>query len=287
MTGYLLPPRMKWDFLDVYPSLLIAAAAYVRAPAIGSGIIAITTMLKNWADKMIEFDRDGDGLMEYPLSGNSGSWPVELTVRPANWWERSASGTRTPIPTRSPIRPSGHGALAKLAGREGDGAFIRRAQKLKASLLRRLLQSRNRSAGRLASADGKLHDYYFSFVNGMAVTYGLVTHEQGNRIWDRLWAKMAEVGYAASTWIARQPDSHPPRRLRRPEPALWRPSQRRRIRWLSSISRMAALQPALPTSPFRLYACSVATCEADMICYPILKAFERAASRDGAERHKL
>ena len=30
MTGYLLPPRVKFDFLDVYPSLMIAAAAYVR-----------------------------------------------------------------------------------------------------------------------------------------------------------------------------------------------------------------------------------------------------------------
>jgi hypothetical protein len=29
------------------------------------------------------------------------------------------------------------------------------------------------------SADGKLYDYYFLFLNGMAVTYGLVT--QGKR----------------------------------------------------------------------------------------------------------
>jgi hypothetical protein len=33
------------------------------------------------------------------------------------------------------------------------------------------------------------------FVNGAAVTYGLLTREQGNRIWDRLLAKMDEVGY--------------------------------------------------------------------------------------------
>lgn len=45
------------------------------------------------------------------------------------------------------------------------------------------------------SADGKLHDYYFLFVNGAAVTYGLLTREQGNRVWDNLLAKMKEVGY--------------------------------------------------------------------------------------------
>jgi hypothetical protein len=29
MTAYLLPPRIKWEFLDVYPSLVMAAADYV------------------------------------------------------------------------------------------------------------------------------------------------------------------------------------------------------------------------------------------------------------------
>ena len=45
------------------------------------------------------------------------------------------------------------------------------------------------------SADGKLHDYYFLFVSGVAVTYGLVSDRQGNEIWDKLMAKMKEVGY--------------------------------------------------------------------------------------------
>ena len=45
------------------------------------------------------------------------------------------------------------------------------------------------------SADGKLHDYYFLFVNGMAVIYGLVTPEQGNAIWDKLLAEIKKVGY--------------------------------------------------------------------------------------------
>lgn len=41
----------------------------------------------------------------------------------------------------------------------------------------------------------KLHDCYFLFVNGMAVVYALVTREQGNRIWNKLLAKMKGVGY--------------------------------------------------------------------------------------------
>jgi hypothetical protein len=45
------------------------------------------------------------------------------------------------------------------------------------------------------SADGKLHDYYFMFVNGAAIVYGLVPRDKANQIMDRLLAKMKEVGY--------------------------------------------------------------------------------------------
>jgi hypothetical protein len=56
----------------------------------------------------------------------------------------------------------------------------------------------NPSTGVLAgwrSADGALHDYYFLFVNGIAVLYGLVPDGQAGAIMDRLWDKMGQVGY--------------------------------------------------------------------------------------------
>jgi len=40
-----------------------------------------------------------------------------------------------------------------------------------------------------------LHDYYFLFVNGIAIHYGLVPRDQANAIVDKLFAKMKEVGY--------------------------------------------------------------------------------------------
>ena len=45
------------------------------------------------------------------------------------------------------------------------------------------------------SEDGKLHDYYFTFVNGVAITYGLIPRDKANLIMDRMLAKMKEVGY--------------------------------------------------------------------------------------------
>ena len=53
------------------------------------------------------------------------------------------------------------------------------------------------------SADGQLHDYYFLFVNGIAIHYGLVPKDQANAIMDRLLAKMKAVGYTASTSVCR------------------------------------------------------------------------------------
>jgi hypothetical protein len=45
------------------------------------------------------------------------------------------------------------------------------------------------------SADGQLHDYYFLWVNGIAIHYGLVPKDKANAIMDRLLAKIHEVGY--------------------------------------------------------------------------------------------
>jgi len=197
MIGYLLPPRVKWDFLDVYPSLVLAAADYVRASGDKAWNERNYSMLRAWAEKMIEFDRDGDGLMEYSLSGNSGSWPVELNVRPSNWWDTVGFGHKDAYSNALAL-PAYEGmiALAEAAARGDDAKRYRhRAAMLKAAYWKTFY---NPATGVLAgwkSADGKLHDYYFVFVNGMAVTYGLVTKEQGNAIWDSLLAKMRAVGY--------------------------------------------------------------------------------------------
>jgi len=197
MIAYLLPPRIKWDFLDVYPSLVMAAADYVRATGDKAWNERYYSTLRYWAEKMIEFDTDGDGLMEYALSGNSGSWPVELSVRPANWWDTVGFGHKDAY-SNALAMPAyeGMAELAEAAGRQEDADRYRR----RVAMLKSVYYSTffNPATGVLAgwkSADGKLHDYYFVFVNGMAVTYGLVTIEQGNKIWDALLAKMRAVGY--------------------------------------------------------------------------------------------
>lgn len=197
MTGYLLPPRVHYDFLDVYPSLVMASAAYVRATSDNRWNTRNYSTLKFWTDKILELDRDGDGLMEYALSGNSGSWPVELSVRPSNWWDTIGFGHKDAY-ANALAWPALEGAaeLAMAAGQSHDAERYRlQASRLKSRYYETFF---NPATGVLAgwcSADGKLHDYYFLFVNGMAVVYGLVSVAQGRAIWDRLLAKMREVGY--------------------------------------------------------------------------------------------
>jgi hypothetical protein len=50
--------------------------------------------IKIWLDKQMLRDRDGDGLVEYEFSGNTGSWPLDDKnfVRPANWWDTIGFG---------------------------------------------------------------------------------------------------------------------------------------------------------------------------------------------------
>ena len=49
--------------------------------------------IKGWADKMLATDTNGDGLVKYVLSGNSGTWPPGFPkVRPANWWDTIGFG---------------------------------------------------------------------------------------------------------------------------------------------------------------------------------------------------
>ena len=189
--------KVPYDFLDTYPSLVIAASDYVTASRDKAWLDKNYAAVKRWADKMIEFDRDGDGFMEYPLSGNAGSWPVELTTRPANWWDCIGFAHKDAYSNALAYHAfRAMAELARTAGLAHDAElYDSRARKLKAAYYDTFY---NPATGVLAgwkSADGKLHDYYFLFINGMAVTYGLVTPEQGHQIWDKLLAKMKEVGY--------------------------------------------------------------------------------------------
>ncbi len=183
--------------LDSYPSLLIAACTYAMANNDKKWFTENYAGIKAWSDKMLAADEDNDGLLEFCLSGNSGSWKGDKTQRPANWWDTIGFGHKDAY-----SNALAYHALKLLEevniryGEESESLFFKeKAEKLKAIYTSTFY---NPATGVLAgwkSADGKLHDYYFTFVNGVAISYDLVEPSLANKIMDTLLQKMREVGF--------------------------------------------------------------------------------------------
>jgi hypothetical protein len=120
-----------------------------------------------------------------------------LKHRPANWWDTIGFGHEDAYANALAYRAlNGMEELARQANHPDDQARYRAAaHKLRAAYFDAFY---NPVTGVLAgwrSTDGQLHDYYFLWVNGIAIHYGLVPKDKANGIMDRLLAKMKEVGY--------------------------------------------------------------------------------------------
>ncbi|HTV41504.1 MAG TPA: hypothetical protein VMF08_13060 [Candidatus Sulfotelmatobacter sp.] len=181
---------------DTAPSLLIAAEDYVEGSKDNQWLAANYGRLKSWTDNMLATDHEGNGLIDYGLSGNSYSW-LHPKSRPSNWWDTIGFGHEDAYANALAYRALG--GMAKLAGQAGHAddeiRYRAAAEKLKASYFKTFYDPATGVLAGWRSADGQLHDYYFLWVNGIAIHYGLVPRDRANDIMDRLLAKMKEVGY--------------------------------------------------------------------------------------------
>jgi len=190
-------PDELYAFSDTYPSLLISAYDYADGSGDDRWLRQNYKGLRKWAEAMTAPNADGSPLLEYPVSGNSGSWTARITVRPANWWDTIGFGHQDAYSNALGYRAlRGMAAMAERIGETADAAKYRaRAQKIHDAYASAFLDTK---AGVLAgwrSRDGQLHNYYFPFVNGIAVRYGLIEGEQARQAMDRILAKMDAVGY--------------------------------------------------------------------------------------------
>ena len=183
--------------LDTYPSLLISGCNYFIGSKDTDWLTANYDGLVSWAEEILSRDKDGDGIIEYGFSGNSGSWSGKSNMRPANWWDTVGFAHKDAYSNSLAYRALTK--FSKVSKENGDSSRAKRytkfAEKLRSNFYDTFF---NKKTGVLAgwkSEDGELHDYYFVFVNAIAIAYGLVTKKQGNKIMDAILAKMDEVGF--------------------------------------------------------------------------------------------
>lgn len=192
----IIPWPSPYTTSDSYPSLLIAACNYVTGAKDWKWGRENYPKLAEWAREMMATDHDGNGLIEYPSSGNYGDRP-SAERRPANWWDTINFGHEDAYSNALAYRALGMfaGVARKLGHEQEAELYSAQARRLRAAYLPAFLNPETGILAGWRSADGKLHDYWFTFVNGVAITYGLVDDQDARPILDHLLRKMAQVGY--------------------------------------------------------------------------------------------
>ncbi|MEO6705547.1 MAG: hypothetical protein ABIN04_06830 [Ginsengibacter sp.] len=185
----------KFDSLDSAPSLIISACNYVIDSKDLIWANKNYEHIRKWVIKMMATDKNGDGIVEYGYSGNSGSWSGK--VQPANWWDNIGFGHDDAYSNALVYRACSLMAdLALLLNKPEDReGYLEFAGKLKNNYFDRFYNPDSGVLGGWRSEDGKLHDYYFLFVNSTAICYGLIEDEKAKAIMKRLLQKMKDVGY--------------------------------------------------------------------------------------------
>jgi hypothetical protein len=178
---------------DTYPALLIAAWDVVRVTGDLELLHRWLPTLEQIASKAIAQDRNGNGLPESTRSGVSG----EFYGPTGNWWDQINFGHEDAYVCALSFRAfRGLADLERLAGRvEPAVRFEAQAERIRASYATNFLNPETGIIAGWKDVNGKLHDYWFLFINGMAITYGLVPETVANSILDRCQAKLKEVGY--------------------------------------------------------------------------------------------
>jgi hypothetical protein len=185
-----------YDALDSYPSLLIAACDYIDGAKDWAWAGRRYDRLAAWGRAMMAADHDHNGLIEYPISGNYGERPTGAR-RPANWWDTINFGHEDAYANALAYRACRMlaGVAAALHNKTDADFFTEKADRLRAAYVPTFLNPQTGVLAGWKSADGKLHDYWFTFVNGIAISYGLVDDKDANAIMTHLLRKMDEVGY--------------------------------------------------------------------------------------------
>jgi hypothetical protein len=146
------------------------------------------------ADYLLRRDIDGDGLVESIGSGNAGS--LRDPDRADVWFEMMNFGHKNAWTNLLAYRA--FCCLANMLdtlGESGGAAWYRKhAARLKTAFREQMLGANGWFVSWI-SADGEVHDYCHTFINGMAVAYGIVSPGEGRDILSRIIEKSHSIGF--------------------------------------------------------------------------------------------
>ncbi len=182
-------------FLDAFPSLVISACNYIKGSKDKKWAKHYYPKIKEWMDNQMKRDYNHNGLVEYELSGNSGS--ISGGLIPCNWWDTIGYGHEDAFSNALTFEALNLMAMvAEMIHEKEDVEIYKRyAEKLKDSYFKTFFNPKTGVLAGWKSKDGKLHDYYFLGTNSMAVYYNLVPEEKVKELMKTLWNKMQEIGY--------------------------------------------------------------------------------------------
>jgi hypothetical protein len=152
-------------------------------------------VLHRIADYLLRRDVDKDGLIESIGSGNAGT--LRDPDRADIWFEMMNFGFKNSwtnlISYRSFLCLAD--MLDEVGQHEGATYYRQKGSLLKEAFVSRFLSPENGWFVSWISLDGQVHDYCHTFINGMAVAYGIVSPDQGKKILLKVVAKSKSIGF--------------------------------------------------------------------------------------------
>lgn len=186
----------KYQFADVDPSLILGSGTYIHSTQNWDWARQRYDAVRALCEQMLATDSTGNGLIKYGTTGNFNDRPT-TKQRPANWWDTINFGYEDAYSNTLAYRALVVWAdVAEKLGKAEDVAWLRQAAaKLKAAYQQNFLNPKTGILAGWKSADGALHDYWFLFLNSIAIAYGVVDGPLAHDIMDRCLKKLDEVGY--------------------------------------------------------------------------------------------
>jgi hypothetical protein len=176
-------------------TLLVAAYHYWAITQDAAWLESRLPKLHAMGDFLLRRDVDRDGLVESINSGNAGT--LREPDRADIWFEMMNFGHKNAYTNAHAYRAF-HCLADMLAALEHPGGaehYRRAAARLRDAYVKTLLSPEHGWFVSWISQDGEVHDYCHTFINGLAVAYGIVPPSQGRDILRRVVAQSHSIGF--------------------------------------------------------------------------------------------